>query len=152
MIIRVDENNLCDAAKVYMLSWKDSHKDICSKEFIERHNLEYMKDYLKQKLNGGCKIYLNCSENKPLGIVGIGPDDEICLLYVLPGEQGKGFGGALLEYAMKLCERPWVTVLETNLKAIEFYEKRGFSFYGVKDISSKKQISEYKYVYRGENM
>lgn len=152
MIVRVDETNLSAAAEVYMLSWKDSHKDICSKEFIEKHNLEYMENFLHEKLNGGCKIYLNYSENKPLGIVGIAPDDEICLLYVLPNEQEKGCGSELLEYAIKLCEKPWLTVLETNLNAIKFYEKRGFIFDGEKDISSKKRISEYKYVYRGENM
>lgn len=111
-----------------------------------------MENFLHEKLNGGCKIYLNFSENKPLGIVGIAPDDEICLLYVLPNEQEKGCGSELLEYAIKLCEKPWLTVLETNLNAIKFYEKRGFIFDGEKDISSKKRISEYKYVYRGENM
>ncbi len=111
-----------------------------------------MENFLHEKLNGGCKIYLNFSENKPLGIVGIAPDDEICLLYVLPNEQEKDCGSELLEYAIKLCEKPWLTVLETNLNAIKFYEKRGFIFDGEKDISSKKRISEYKYVYRGENM
>ena len=42
MIIEVNETNIGDAAKIYMESWRDSHKDICSPEFIEKHDLDYM--------------------------------------------------------------------------------------------------------------
>lgn len=29
MIVEVNETNIIDAAKIYMESWKESHKDIC---------------------------------------------------------------------------------------------------------------------------
>ncbi len=152
MIIPVNDSNIIDAANIYMLSWKESHKSICSKEFIEKHDLSYMKSLLQEKIREGGKIYL-LQRKIPLGIVCVTAEDEICLLYVLPSEQHKGCGNALLEYAIKLCKDPWLTVLETNEKAIEFYKKRGFKFCGeINNILSKNKISEYKYVYQKENM
>lgn len=153
MFLAVDESNLDMAAEVYMFSWKDSHKDICSREFIEKHDAEYMKAFLLGKMNEGCRLFLLCSGQKPVGTVGVSRDDEICFLYVLPEEQGRGFGSELLNYVLTLCKDPWVTVLESNRKAIRFYEKHGFEFWGKKEnISPKNRISEYKYVYRGTNM
>ena len=49
MITEVNGSNIADAAKVYMESWKDSHKHICSSEFVEKHDFKYMIDFLKEK-------------------------------------------------------------------------------------------------------
>lgn len=154
MIVPVNEENLKAASAVYMLSWRSSHKDICSAEFVQKHDEEYMKAFFSEKIKKGYKIFLCLHGQDPVGTVGISPDDELCLLYVLPEEQGKGFGSELLNYALSLCKNPWLTVLETNRKAIKFYEKRGFSRFDEtnENKSSKKGISEYKYVYRSENI
>ena len=152
MIVHAENSNIDAAAKIYTLSWKDSHKNVCSEEFIEKHSEEYMKAYLSEKQRNGCEIYICYEKETPVGIVGKSPDDEICLLYILPEYQGKGWGSLLLNYAVKLCKNPWVTVLETNKRAAEFYKKHGFAFVGEKDTLSKKRFSEHKYVYRGENM
>ena len=53
MIIKVNEMNICDAAKVYMDSWKESHKVIRSSEFIEKHDLNYMINFLNEKKDIG---------------------------------------------------------------------------------------------------
>ena len=154
MIVKVTEKNLFDAAEVYMKSWKESHKDICSAEFIEKHDFDFMYGYLKDKLNSCYNIYVCYNDQTPVGIVAINTaDEEICLLYVDPDQQGKGYGSKLLEYALSLCKNPYITVLDSNKKAIDFYLKRGFI--PTKDqpeICSEKRIFECKYVYQKTNM
>lgn len=154
MITKVSEKNIADAAKVYKDSWKESHKDICSAEFIEKHNFEYMLNYIKGKIESNYDIFIDYYNKKPVGIIGINPaDEEICLLYTLPEEQGKGFGTELLEYALSKCEKPYITVLDTNTKAIEFYKKRGFVPAEIQPKNTEnKRIFERKYVYQNENM
>lgn len=154
MIIKVSEQNLKDAAFVYMLSWKESHREICSGDFIEKHDIVYMTAFLSEKLENGYKLYIKYYENNPVGIIGINPsDEEICLLYVLPTEQGKGFGSELLEFAVAKCENPYITVLDSNKKAIDFYKKRGFvTAEKQPENKGEKKIFERKYVYQKGNM
>ncbi len=154
MIIEVCEENIVDAAKIYMESWKDSHKDICSPEFIEKHDLKYMTDYLKTKKEHKFEVFIDYIDQNPVGIVGINPEDEeICLLYVSPKEQGKGFGTELLNFALSKCKNPYITVLDTNTKAIGFYLKRGFiPLENQPEIDKEKHIFERKYVYQNRNM
>ena len=154
MIYSVDETNIADAAKVYMESWKDSHKEICSAEFIDKHDLNYMINYLKEKKEQKYDIFIDYNNEIPVGIVGINPaDEEICLLYIIPEEQGKGFGKELLRYALSLCKNPYIKVLDTNRKAIEFYLKNGFVPAKIQPGNSEnKRIFERKYVYQNKNM
>ena len=154
MIKIVSEKNIEDVAKVYMDSWKDSHKEICSAEFIEKHDLAYMINYLKEKKELGYDIFTYYISENPVGMVGINPvDEEICLLYVSPSEQGNGIGTKLLNFAISRCKSPYITVLDTNAKAIEFYKKRGFvpaenQYFKIEE----KRIFERKYVYQNKNM
>ena len=150
MIKKVSEENIIDAAKVYMDSWKDSHKEICSFEFIEKHDLDFMINYLNEKIKNKYDVFINYTDEKPVGIVGINPaDEEICLLYISPKEQGKGFGTELLNFALLRCKEPYITVLDSNKKAIVFYLKRGFIPLEVQpENSEEKRIFERKYVYQ----
>ena len=154
MITEIDETNIADAAKVYMDSWKDSHKDICSPEFIEKHDISYMINYLSEKIKNAYKIYIKYSDGIPVGIIGLTPcDEEICLLYVLPEMQGKGFGSNLLEFALAKCKNPYITVLDTNKRAIEFYSERGFvPAEKQPENNGEKKIFERKYVYQKQNL
>ena len=154
MITEIDETNIADAAKVYMDSWKDSHKDICSLEFIEKHDILYMINYLSEKIKNAYKIYIKYSDGIPVGIIGLNPcDEEICLLYVLPEMQGKGFGSNLLEFALAKCKNPYITVLDTNKRAIEFYSERGFvPAEKQPENNGEKKIFERKYVYQKQNL
>jgi len=154
MIIEVSKQNLSDAAFVYMLSWKESHMEICSADFIEKHDIDYMTAFLSEKIEDGYKIYIKYSEDVPVGIIGINPaDEEICLLYVFPEKQGNGFGNELLRFALAKCENPYITVLDSNKKAIDFYTKRGFvPAEKQQENSGEKKIFERKYVYQKQNL
>lgn len=154
MITAVSENNLSETAAVYMCSWKESHKDICSVQFIEKHDLSYMTEFLSEKLKNGYELYIKYSGGIAVGTVGINPaDEEICLLYVLPAKQGKGFGTELLKFAVKRCKNPYITVLDSNESAIDFYSKRGFvPAENQPENNPEKRIFERKYVYQNKNM
>ena len=59
-------------------------------------------------------------------------ENMIKRLFLLPGYQGKGYGGELLEYAEKLILNNYETIrLETSLPAKLFYLK-----YGYKEVAS----------------
>jgi len=56
---------------------------------------------------------------------------EIQRIYLLQKAQGKGLGGALLNFAAERaretgCEFLWCGVWEKNLPAVEFYKRKGF--------------------------
>ena len=53
-------------------------------------------------------------------------DGWIDQLHVVPGAQGRGLGGALLEIAMQTSDRLQLWTFQRNLRARGFYEAKGF--------------------------
>ena len=125
MILPVTRQNIHQAAVIHSESWKESHKDLCSAEFLEAHTPERQKSYLEAEMEQGAQIYM-LVDQKPVGIVSV----QGCLiadLYVLPSEQNKGYGTRLLAFAVTKCQGPpslWV--LSSNQRAQKFYERNGF--------------------------
>lgn len=125
MIVSVDRTNIFQAAEVHSISWQDSHHSFCSPDFIELHNPEHQMEYLKEKLDGGSKIYM-LVEDGPVGIVSV-TGSLIEDLYVLPNEQNKGYGTELLRFAIRKCEDiPTLWILENNVNAERLYLRMGF--------------------------
>lgn len=100
--IEVTQENIMQAAKIHSESWKESHKDFCSKEFVEQHTIERQKNYLFQEIKQGKIIYM-LIDDEPVGIVSV-KNNLIENLYVLPEEWGKGYGKKLLQFAIEKCE------------------------------------------------
>lgn len=139
MIIEVDEKNIKLAAQIHSESWKASHIDFCSTEFIELHSVEHQEEYLRDEMKMGKKVYMLYDE-KEVGIVSI-KDDLIENLYVLTEEQKKGYGTLLLKFAMDKCIGiPKLWILENNIKAFNLYTKYGFTKTG-----KKNQLSQILY-------
>lgn len=125
MIIEVSEENIEKAAEIHSLSWQESHKGFCSKEFIEKHNVENQKKYLLNEIKQGKDVFM-LLEDYPVGIVSI-KDNLIENLYVLPKEQDKGYGTKLLLFAINKCKDETVLwILDNNMKAYNLYSKHGF--------------------------
>lgn len=62
----------------------------------------------------------------PVGIVSVW-GGLIENLYVLPREQNKGYGTALLDYAVRHCEgTPTLWILNINQGAYRLYTRKGF--------------------------
>ncbi|MCI8618999.1 MAG: GNAT family N-acetyltransferase [Oscillospiraceae bacterium] len=75
-------------------------------------------------------IYL-LTDKEPCGIVSVAGD---CIenLYVLPRLQNRGYGTRLLRFAAGLCQRPDLTALSSNDRAIALYRRLGFRETGEK--------------------
>ena len=132
MIIEVNENNIYDAAMIHSESWIDSHKQFCSREFIEQHTVEHQIKYLRNEIQNGKKLYM-LVEDKPVGIVSI-QENLIENLYIKPNEQRKGYGTILLKMAIDKCiGTPSLCILENNVKAYNLYSKYGFYKTGMKN-------------------
>ena len=140
MIEPVTEKTLPLAGAVHATTWQESHKHICSAEFLALHTNERQTEYLKQEQALGKRLFL-LLDPEPVGIVSIF-GSLIENLYVLPQAQGRGYGTALLTHALSQCSgTPTLWVLSTNQRAIRLYQKNGFSPTGAKHVLSPS-ISE----------
>ena len=125
MIVPVNLTNLHDAAVIHSLSWQESHKSFCSAEFVALHSPEHQEAYLLQKMKDGSRIFMLIND-VPIGIVSL-KDSLIEDLYVHPDYQGRGFGSALLQYAIGQCsDTPILWILENNTRARKLYLRAGF--------------------------
>ena len=119
-IVRVNEDNFADALKIYTVSWKESHKRICSPSFME--NRDYA-GYLRQKMGALWMI----SDEIPVGVFSLN-GDRFGDLYIHPDCQGRGYGTACVHFAKAQSKALHLTVLSNNQTAIALYEKTGFCF------------------------
>ena len=125
MIKPVTPSNIMQAASIHSESWIESHRDICTPEFLAIHTPERQKRYLESEIAKGAQLYM-LFEEKPVGIVSI-CGSLIENLYVLPSEQNKGYGTQLLAFAVGKCtESPSLWILNTNDGAKRLYERNGF--------------------------
>ena len=125
MIKPVTQADMMQAAIIHSESWKESHRDVCSAEFIAIHTPERQKSYLESEIAKGAQLYM-LTDGKPVGIVSI-YGSVIENLYVLPSEQNKGYGTQLLAFAVEKCvEAPTLWILSTNDRARRLYERNGF--------------------------
>ena len=100
------------ALEVYKKSWQESHREICSPEFLQRRD------------------YAGCLDGENFGD-----------LYIHPSHQSKGYGTACVKYVMKQKNNLRLTVLSTNTEAIRLYQKMGFRFTG-NDIPLREGLYE----------
>ena len=114
MIVPVDETNLLQAATIHSISWKESHRAFCTPDFIETHTPDRQREYLRNKMNNGTKLYM-LVEEKPIGVVSV-TKGLIEDLYILPDMQNMGYGTKLLLYAVGQCtDTPTLWILENNI-------------------------------------
>ena len=92
----------------------------------------YMSEQeLIDEFSDGVRMFGYHHNNKLIGVIGIQEVKDIILIrhaYTLTSYQGKGAGGALLEYLLKknLNSRLLVGTWKNATWAIRFYEKFGF--------------------------
>ena len=126
MIVPVNEQNIMDAAIIHSISWRESHRDFCTPEFIEIHSPERQLKYMRDKMNKGTKFFMLVDED-PVGVVSV-TDSLIEDLYVLPKKQNMGYGTNLLQFAVGQCsDTPSLWILENNVNAERLYCRMGFT-------------------------
>ena len=110
LVTQSDQTGMMQAAVIHSESWKASHKNICSAEFLAIHTPQRQKHYLETEMEKGAQLFMLMHE-KPVGIVTI-RGDLIENLYVLPSEQNAGEQAALSGFC------PSVTLLADLLQRI----------------------------------
>ena len=126
MIIPVNEQNIMDAAIIHSISWRESHRDFCTPEFIEIHSPKRQLRYMRNKMNKGTKFFMLVDE-EPVGVVSV-TESLIEDLYVLPEKQNMGYGTKLLQFAVGQCQdTPSLWILENNVNAERLYCRMGFT-------------------------
>lgn len=137
MIVPVDETNLLQAATIHSISWKESHRAFCTPDFIETHTPNRQREYLRNKMNNGTKLYM-LVEEKPIGVVSV-TKGLIEDLYILPDMQNMGYGTKLLLYAVGQCtDTSTLWILENNVNAGRLYRRIGFKETGRKNAITNK--------------
>lgn len=125
MIVPVDETNILEAALIHSISWQDSHRSFCAPDFVALHTPERQRDYLRGKMNKGSKVYM-LVKDRPVGVVSV-TGSLIEDLYILPEKQNRGYGTALLQFAVGQCPGvPTLWILENNQSAARLYRRMGF--------------------------
>lgn len=93
------------------------------KIFLDYHN----EEFIAKDIADGRVFLCRDSDSNAVGTVTL-CGNEIQRLYVLPKYQGRGFGGALLEFAeQKLFKTSDEVIVEASLPAKGLYKKRGYS-------------------------
>ena len=143
LITLVNESTFEEAVSVYTASWQESHRDICTPEFLR--NRDYA-GYLRNKMVDLYLLY----DNLPVGIFSLA-GENFGDLYIHPCYQRRGYGSCCIAYAMTMCKRLRLTVLSSNFTAIRLYEKSGFRFTG-NDRILKDDLLEREMVYISEHL
>jgi len=105
-----------------------------------------MEQLIKEWTNPSTTFYFVKQQDKVLAYLKINETDaqteqreeaslEIERIYVLSADQGKGIGQLLLDFSIQVTKDKgfnliWLGVWEHNKKALQFYEKNGFNFFG----------------------
>lgn len=90
--------------------------------FLDHHSNENIAKDI------GCNSVFLCvdAQANPVGTVTI-KGNEISRLFVLPEQQGKGYGTSMLDFAERLISRQYgEIVLDASLPAKRLYLKRGY--------------------------
>lgn len=152
MIIR--QANLKDIPAINQLAhetWWPTYSGVISDEQI-RFMLEkmYSEDALEIQMKEGMTFLIAERDEKPVAFAAYSltePENlvyKLEKLYVLPSEQGKGTGRALIFEVMRIAKEIGGKILELNVNrnnpAYHFYTKLGFQVYKTVDIPFKQFV------------
>ncbi len=155
----VKEEHFAAMSLIHALGWRDTYVGYVPQDYLDseitddRWTAVFRKNYEEQSGVRGLLLYrgdtpVACinycrarTENYNPGDVCVFDNDayadwgEIASFYTHPAERGKGYGGLLMEEALRRLkaegyERAFVFVLRENKKARRFYSAHGFAWDG----------------------
>ena len=98
--------------------------------FLTEEHMQFYKPLVRNHYLPAVELYIiRDAGRKIVAFMGLS-DELIEMLFVYPGEQGKGYGKRLLEYATRKKQLDKVDVNEQNEKALSFYLHMGFQIIG----------------------
>jgi ribosomal protein S18 acetylase RimI-like enzyme len=147
-VYQVQKADLLALQEISRQTFFDTFADVNTPEDMQQYleeNLS-MEQLTKEWLNPSTNYYFIKQLDKVLGYLKINEADaqteqrekaslEIERIYIQKEFQGKGIGQYLLDFSIQLTidkefKLIWLGVWEHNLKAINFYQKNNFQFFG----------------------
>lgn len=136
MSIRIRPATALDApaiADVHRTSWQETYRGILPEDIIERHTISMDGVWMARLADpGATTTWVATEDNDVVGFIlveAMGPDHPASLrvgaLYLRPEVKRRGYGTALLEYA--IGDVPAYTeVAVSNRGAMDFWNRLGF--------------------------
>lgn len=98
--------------------------------FLKEEDTEYFKPLIRNQYFPAVKLFVIRNENGRIAAFMGLSDDMLEMLFVLPEEQGHGYGKAFVDYAIDKCNIYKVDVNEDNEQAYKFYLHMGYEVIG----------------------
>jgi putative acetyltransferase len=110
-----------------LIVWEGAAK--ATHTFLSEQEIQEIKKYVPQALTGVAHLLIAVNgSDRPVAFMGV-EDEMLEMLFVAPGERGKGLGKQLLDRGIKQYGVKRLAVNEQNPKAKGFYEHMGFQVY-----------------------
>ena len=107
--------------------WEESVR--ATHHFLSDEEIRRIKGYVPQALAGVQSLVIAVNgSGEPAAFMGV-EDHRLEMLFLAPGERGKGLGKQLLLYGIQNYGVQELTVNEQNPQAVGFYERMGFITY-----------------------
>lgn len=108
--------------------WEKSVRS--SHHFLSEKDIEYFKPLVRNRYFPAVGLYvIRNAGGRVAAFMGLS-NELLEMLFVLPEEQGKGYGKAFVEYALGSCGVRKVDVNEENRQAYRFYLRMGYRVVG----------------------
>ena len=111
-----------------LIVWEKSVRS--SHHFLKEEDIEYFKPLIRNQYFPAVKLFVIRNENGRIAAFMGLSDDMLEMLFVLPEEQGHGYGKAFVDYAIDKCNIYKVDVNEDNEQAYQFYLHMGYEVIG----------------------
>lgn len=107
--------------------WESSVR--ATHHFLSEQEIQRIKEYVPQAM-GGAEHLIVAEDEQGVPVAFMGTDgDRLEMLFLAPGERGKGLGRQLVSLGISEYGVQEVTVNEQNPEAVGFYEHMGFVMY-----------------------
>ena len=148
-IRQIDTMEVEEVTKLAHLIWPHTFREILAPEQLQfMLKWMYNPETLASQIDTGHQFYLLENELGNIGFMGIQvgyPSSnllKIHKLYILPSQQGKGYGKLLIEHAGLLAKSNGNSAITLNVnrynKAVKFYKALGFQITKEEDIDIGK--------------
>lgn len=97
--------------------------------FLQEEEIQSIKAYVPQALRAVARLIVaRDGAGRPVAFMGVA-DGTLEMLFIAPGERGKGLGRRMLCHGIEACGVRRLAVNEQNPQARGFYEHMGFCVY-----------------------
>lgn len=143
IVSSVNTDHINDILLIAEKTWKDTYKNIISKEQIDfMYDKMYSKASLNLQFDMGHQFAIAYSKELPVGFISFYIQENkiyIPKLYVSKAYQGQGIGCKLLKYIFDFGKSEKIETVQLNVnrnnKAVNFYQKIGFEIIESTDIA-----------------